>query len=52
MTDSGGKIYDADLGFDVTAKAAPLPSSVWLALSGIALLWLTLRHRPASLPSS
>jgi hypothetical protein len=49
MTDSSGKIYDADLGFDVTAKVVPLPSSVWLALSGIALLWLTQRHRPASL---
>ncbi|MGO9513596.1 MAG: hypothetical protein ACLP2F_08135 [Steroidobacteraceae bacterium] len=50
MKDSGGNIYDADIGFDVTTKqVVPLPSSVWLALSGIAFLWRARRHRPVSL---
>jgi hypothetical protein len=49
MTGSGGLTYDANLGIDVTAQVVPLPSSVWLALSGIALLWRTRRQRLVSL---
>jgi hypothetical protein len=49
MTDSGSHTYDANLGFDVTAQVVPLPSSVWLALSGFAVLWFTRRQRLVSL---
>jgi hypothetical protein len=49
MTDSGGHTYDANVAFDVTAQVVPLPSSLYLALSGIAVLALTRRRRLASL---
>ncbi|HTV94369.1 MAG TPA: hypothetical protein VME42_00115 [Steroidobacteraceae bacterium] len=48
MTDSGGNTYDANLGLDVTAQVVPLPSSLWLALSGLGLLWRGRRHRAVS----
>ena len=49
MTNPGGDTYSANLGFDMPVQVVPLPSSVWLALSGLGFLWLARRHRPVSL---
>jgi len=47
MTDSSSNTYAANLGFNVAA--VPLPSTVWLALSGFAALGFSRRRLKGSL---